>query len=118
MNQVFTKIDFHTLKTQTGAMWQPHGSEGRTGASIRILCEQESPYFKSALVRFHAGSQAALHEHQGVEYIYVIEGEFEDEMGVHRSGELLLYPPGSRHAWKSEAGAVMYVVWTGATPRL
>lgn len=45
----------------------------------------------------------------------MLSGRFEDDHGSYGPGDLVVYRPGSRHAWRSPEGALIYVVW-GALP--
>jgi anti-sigma factor ChrR (cupin superfamily) len=42
-----------------------------------------------ALVIFHSGSSSVEHVHNNFETIYVIDGEYYDEYGIHKQGDLL-----------------------------
>jgi anti-sigma factor ChrR (cupin superfamily) len=111
-----TKID----ASDTGRLlrelnWTEHSSQGRHGALIRELYRQGEPARRVALVRFKPGSSAPAHRHTSFETIYVLDGEFTDEFGEHRQGEIVLYQPGSEHTWTSSSGATLFVVWDGPT---
>lgn len=95
--------------------WQDHSSQGRQGALIHYLYRSQQSGQSVALVRFKSQSSAPTHEHLGHESILVIEGGYEDEFGHHIAGDLVVYQPGSRHSWRSDTGAILYVVWGGAT---
>lgn len=95
--------------------WQDHSSQGRQGALINYLYHGQQSGQSVALVRFQPRSSAPIHEHLGHESIFVIEGGYEDEYGHHVTGDLVVYQPGSRHSWRSETGATLYVVWGGTT---
>ena len=61
------------------------------------------------------GSKAAPHEHLGYEIIFVLSGSFKDEYGEYSAGSLAIFPSGSQHAWTSEVGATLFVVWEKPT---
>jgi anti-sigma factor ChrR (cupin superfamily) len=63
----------------------------------------------TSFVRFAPGSAFPHHTHSGGEEVYVMEGVFEDENGVHAAGSYLRDPTGSSHAPFSPQGCVLFV---------
>jgi anti-sigma factor ChrR (cupin superfamily) len=63
----------------------------------------------TSFVRFAPGSAFAPHTHGGGEELYVIDGVFEDENGVHAAGTYLRDPIGSSHAPFSSPGCTLFV---------
>ncbi len=63
----------------------------------------------TSFVRFAPGSAFPHHMHGGGEEIYVIEGAFEDENGIHRTGVYLRDPAGSAHTPFSPDGCTVFV---------
>ncbi len=111
-----TKIDLSdTDKLLKELTWTSHSSQGRRGAHIHELYQLGNPIRRLALVRFTPESSAPTHRHTSFETIYVLDGEYIDEYGKHQRGEIVLYPPGSKHAWSSTIGATLLVVWDGPT---
>lgn len=95
--------------------WVQHSSQGRLDARIRPVYRLDEPARSVAFVRFEPGSSALPHRHASFETIVVLDGDYTDEFGMHRQGEVVVYPPGSRHAWASTHGATLLVVWDGPT---
>ncbi|MGW5869065.1 cupin domain-containing protein [Streptomyces sp. NPDC055239] len=92
----------------------PLTADGRVGVEVFPLytTEQTGPGGPAAsLVRYHPGAAAAPHRHTGYEIIQVLEGELITEDGVHPAHSMLVLPPGSVHAPRTEKGALMLVVW-------
>lgn len=98
--------------------WQQHSTQGRSGALIHEIYRTGRPARRLALVRFTPGSSAPAHRHLGHETIHVLEGGFDDDFGSHKSGDLVVYPPDSVHAWSSPRGALLLVLWDGPTQLL
>lgn len=79
----------------------------------------------SALLRYAPGAQVPAHVHPDVEHVLVLAGSQADEHGVYGRGDVVVNPPGSRHAVASAAGCVVLVIWArpvrvladGAEPR-
>jgi anti-sigma factor ChrR (cupin superfamily) len=63
----------------------------------------------TSFVRFAPGSAFPHHTHSGGEEVYVIDGVFEDENGVHAAGAYLRDPIGSSHAPFSPQGCTLFV---------
>jgi anti-sigma factor ChrR (cupin superfamily) len=63
----------------------------------------------TSFVRFAPGIAFPRHMHGGGEEIYVIEGAFEDENGVHGAGLYIRNPIGSTHAPSSPKGCMLFV---------
>ncbi|MGX0893537.1 anti-sigma factor ChrR (cupin superfamily) [Pseudomonas sp. ADAK2 TE3594] len=94
--------------------WVAHQQLGRSGASIHTLFECKESAQRIALIRCEAGASAESHHHLGHETFLILDGDFEDENGIYLKGDLVIYPPGSTHAWKSSNGALIYATWGGA----
>ncbi|MFJ7140652.1 hypothetical protein BLX41_09420 [Pseudomonas protegens] len=94
--------------------WSTHQQLGRSGASIHTLFECQESAQRIALIRCEAGASAQSHHHHGHETFLILDGDFEDENGIYLKGDLVIYPPGSTHAWKSSKGALIYATWGGA----
>lgn len=93
--------------------WSAHAQLNRNGARIHTLFECAESAQRIALIRCDAGASAATHQHNGHETFLILDGDFEDENGIYHKGDLVIYPPGSTHAWKSSTGALIYATWGG-----
>lgn len=63
----------------------------------------------TTIVRFAPGSAFPAHTHGGGEEYFVLEGDFVDESGSHKTGTYVRNPPGSRHAPSAPDGATIFV---------
>ena len=61
------------------------------------------------LTRFDSGGFFSLHGHPGGEEILVLQGSFEDEIGVHPPGTYMLNPEGFIHSPYSSEGCLTFV---------
>jgi anti-sigma factor ChrR (cupin superfamily) len=68
---------------------------------------QEHPV--TMLTRFAPKGHFNLHGHPGGEEILVLEGNFEDETGIHPPGTYMLNPEGFVHRPYSKAGCLTFV---------
>ena len=68
-----------------------------------------------ALVRWAPGTRFKPHTHPGGEEIFVLNGVFEDEMGVYPQGAWLRNPPYSQHLPFTQEGCTIFVK-TGHIP--
>ncbi len=82
----------------------------RTGVDIHVL--HESPDgARAAILRYQPGAHVPAHRHEGFEYIYVLEGEQEDERGRYGAGSFVINEPGATHSVKSAGGCVVLILW-------
>jgi anti-sigma factor ChrR (cupin superfamily) len=82
----------------------------RPGVDIHVL--HESPDgARAAILRYAPGAVVPEHRHQGLEYIYVLEGEQADERGTYGAGTFVINEPGATHRVVSEQGCVVLIVW-------
>jgi quercetin dioxygenase-like cupin family protein len=65
----------------------------------------------AALIRYQPGGSAPCHLHTSFELIYMLEGEMITTQGTVRKNDLILLPPGSQHASRSETGCLALIVW-------
>ena len=96
------------ITLDTGALaWQP-------GPADHIVAKQlyAQPGYRerTRLLRFEAGAAASAHRHRHGEEVFVLDGAIEDEHGIYPAGTWIRNPPGSRHAPRSEGGALL-LVW-------
>jgi len=59
---------------------------------------RRAPVGATVLIRMEPGHGYGSHRHVGTEDVLVLRGGYVDEQGVHRRGDHVHYPPGSRHA--------------------
>ncbi len=91
--------------------WEDYSEQGREGARIHRLYKTADGGPLAAIVQFFPGATAKPHIHPGHENILVLDGGYSDETGEYSTGDLVIYDPDSEHQWKSEQGAILYVVW-------
>lgn len=85
--------------------WQPHPQVA--GAATRPL--YDGPDATVHLLKLEPGTAVGEVELEGGEEIFVLEGEFRDEHGAYRAGSWVRYPPGARHAPRTDEGLLAYV---------
>lgn len=83
----------------------------RPGVAIHVLHRDQGGDIRAALLRYESGAQVPAHWHDGLEYIFVLEGMQSDERGEYPAGTLVLNPPGSRHAIVSPGGCIVLIIW-------
>ncbi|MFJ4374948.1 cupin domain-containing protein [Pseudomonas japonica] len=109
-----TVLNLIALATKPDAIqWDAHQQLGRNGASIHVLFECKQSDQRIALIRCEPGARAQSHHHVGHETFLILDGNFTDENGKYTKGDLVIYPPGSTHAWHSSQGALIYAIWGG-----
>lgn len=65
----------------------------------------------SAFLRYAPGASLRRHVHRGWEHIVILSGSQADDNGVHHAGAMLVHPPGSSHAIRSEEGCIVLAIW-------
>ena len=80
----------------------------REGVEIHHIFKGEPAV---ALLRYSPGARIPLHEHTGLETIYVLEGSQSDERGCYGQGALVVNPEGSKHSVWSEEGCTVLIQW-------
>ncbi len=87
--------------------WQPGE---RPGELIRKLVDDPRGY-RSMLTKIEPGPLGALHFHDEIEQIYVMEGDFFDDDASYGAGDFLLRMPGTMHRAGSKNGCLMMIVY-------
>jgi anti-sigma factor ChrR (cupin superfamily) len=86
------------------APWLPGQVEG-----LQVMPLHAYGTEQVALVKWAPGTQFQPHSHWGGEEIFVLEGVFEDELGMYPQGTWIRNPSGSRHTPFSQEGCLIYV---------
>ena len=81
------------------------------GIEMKVLLEDKETGLLTALFRWQAGAELALHEHVEVEQTFVLEGSIEDDEGEVTAGNYVWRPKGNRHTAKSRNGALVLSVF-------
>lgn len=84
--------------------WKPTPTPG---IDMKILLLDEQTGLMSALFRWEAGTELALHEHVEIEQTYVLEGSIVDDEGAVLAGDFVWRPKGNRHVARSPDGALV-----------
>jgi anti-sigma factor ChrR (cupin superfamily) len=88
-------------------VWQPF----RDGIEVSWLYRNGEHGAAAALLRYRPGARVPLHWHAGYEHVIVLEGSQSDHAGRHRTGSLVINPPGSSHEVVSAEGCVVLIIW-------
>jgi anti-sigma factor ChrR (cupin superfamily) len=84
--------------------------ELRPGVDIHVLHEVPDGA-RAAILRYAPGAVVPAHRHEGHEYIYVLEGEQNDERGRYGAGSFVVNEPGMTHRVQSEHGCTVLIIW-------
>jgi anti-sigma factor ChrR (cupin superfamily) len=87
--------------------WTPF----REGVDICRLYGDADAGPSAALLRYAPNAEVPLHEHEGVEHVFVLAGAQEDARGVYPAGTLVINPPGTRHRVRAPSGCTVLIVW-------
>ena len=95
------------VRSDTNAIaWQP---SARSGIDQKTLFDHDRLNERARLIRFAPGAEVPSHPHPFGEEIYVLEGGFADDNGFYGAGCWVRNPPGSAHAARSKAGAILFI---------
>ena len=89
--------------------WQESGNDGFW---IKPLFEDASRNLKTWLMKIEPGAYSPLHDHAGLEQVYVLEGSFFDQDRTYGAGEYILRAPGAMHTAGSKDGALVILFYS------
>jgi ChrR Cupin-like domain len=86
--------------------WKPHRIDG---VKFVLLFTDEISRMRSLLVKVAAGITYPLHQHQGIEEIYMLEGELVINDKVYLAGDYIRSYPNSIHAPSTDTGCMFLI---------
>ena len=78
------------------------------GEQVRMLIDDPSGY-RTMLLQVVPGPLGALHAHDTIEQIYVLEGDFFDDETSYVQGDFVVRMPGAIHRAGSRNGCTMLI---------
>ena len=87
--------------------WQ---TGARDGELLRSLVDDPRGY-RTMLSKVPPGPLGAMHAHDEIEQIYVLEGDFFDDDASYGPGDFVLRMPGTMHRAGSTNGCTMLIVY-------
>ena len=91
--------------------WQNYGADGFLS---KPLMEDPVCGLRTWLMKVDAGAFSALHAHDEVEQIYVLEGSFYDQERTYQAGEYIVRAPAAMHTAGSKTGALVLLFYSPA----
>ena len=82
----------------------------RPGEMIRSLVDDPRGY-RTMIMKVAPGALGALHAHDEIEQIYVMDGDFFDDDASYTAGDFVLRMPGTRHRAGSKTGCTMLITY-------
>jgi anti-sigma factor ChrR (cupin superfamily) len=98
---------FQLPEDQNRLTWEPF----YPGVDIHWLYRQDGHGASAAVIRFQPGASVPLHEHCGLEHIFVLRGSQADGNGRLNAGSLMVHLPGTRHSIVSEEGCLVLAIY-------
>jgi anti-sigma factor ChrR (cupin superfamily) len=86
--------------------WRPYRA---AGVEVALLYLDRANRMSSALLKAAAGVVYPLHQHQGIEEIYMLEGELVIDGQVYRAGDYIRSYPNSIHAPSTSTGCMFLI---------
>ena len=87
----------------------------RDGVWRKPLAVSREKGVQMDLVRLEPDFLDKPHVHNGFEWVFVLDGWFEDSRGVHRKGDFVVNTTEGVHQPKTgKEGCLLLIVWTGS----
>jgi anti-sigma factor ChrR (cupin superfamily) len=86
--------------------WKPHRMEG---VEVAVLFLDEVNRMRNLVVKATAGVTYPIHQHQGIEEIYMLEGELVINGEVYLAGDYIRSYPNSIHAPSTSTGCMFLI---------
>jgi anti-sigma factor ChrR (cupin superfamily) len=86
--------------------WKPHRMEG---VKVAVLFIDSINRMRNLLVKAEAGVVYPFHQHQGIEEIYMLEGELEIDGEVYLAGDYIRSYPNTIHAPSTSTGCTFLI---------
>jgi ChrR Cupin-like domain len=86
--------------------WQPHRTEG---VEVAVLFQDDVNRMRSLVVKVVAGVTYPIHQHQGIEEIYMLEGELSLYGEIYLAGDYIRSHPNSIHAPSTSTGCMFLI---------
>ncbi len=84
------------------------------GFAIKPLMEDGPMGLRCWLMKVEPGAFSALHAHEEIEQIYVLEGSFYDQDNTYKSGDYVVRAAGAMHSAGSKDGALVMLFYSPA----
>lgn len=91
-----------------GGEWRPSDTPGFW---VRPLVEDAEAGVRTWLMKSDPGASSALHAHDEIEQIYVLEGSFSDAEATYGPGDFVIRAPGAPHLTACEHGSLSLVMY-------
>ena len=98
-----------------GGEWRPSGTPGFW---VKPLVEDAEAGLRTWLMKSDPGASSALHSHDEIEQIYVLEGSFADGETTYGPGDFIVRAAGAAHLTTCDGGSLSLVIYArnaGAT---
>lgn len=83
------------------------------GVYIKDIIEDKKKKQKLTLFKFGKNTKLTPHKHADVEWMYVLDGVYQDDFFSVPKGLLKINKKGSTHTSQSSNGCLLLVLWSG-----
>lgn len=94
---------------RAGSDWRPSGTPGFW---VKPLVEDDAAGVRTWLMKSDPGASSALHSHEEIEQIYVLEGSFSDAEGTYGPGDFVIRAAGAPHLTSGTTGSLSLVIYS------
>lgn len=87
----------------------------RRGILRKPLAADAGKGVQMDLIRIEPNVTDRPHVHNGFEWVYILEGNFTDQNGVHKKGDFIENTmEGVHHVSTGDEGCLLIITWTGS----
>ena len=86
-------------------------TEAEPGVYMKTIYKDDASGESKILMKLDTGTRSAMHSHDQIEEILVLEGSFYDHDGICRAGQFVWRQPGSLHETHSDEGCLLLAVY-------
>ncbi|MBI4252992.1 cupin domain-containing protein [Candidatus Uhrbacteria bacterium] len=83
------------------------------GVTMKDLAFDKPKNQRLTLFKFNKGARLKTHKHSALEWMYVLDGIYQDEFCTIPKGRLKINKKGSIHTSQPKRGCTLLVVWSG-----
>ena len=87
----------------------------REGVDRLPLAKNDERGIQADIIRLAPNHVDLAHTHDDFEWVYILEGQFTDDVGVHKAGDFVINSTESIHQPRTGPdGCTLLIVWTGS----
>ncbi|WP_217572048.1 cupin domain-containing protein [Mesorhizobium sp. GbtcB19] len=85
--------------------------EAEPGVQMKTIYKDEASGESTILMKLDPGSRSAMHAHDQLEEVLVLEGSFSDQDHTYTAGQYCIRAIGAEHETFSETGGIVLLIY-------